>query len=203
MIKNILILTVIALFLMSGCVKEKIIEKPAGCEFPRIMYDGECCLDLDSSGTCDMIEEAIKRAEQIKEEKAKEKIPDQCTEMSKWVTCNDLDISYDKIIQRGLIKIQLQNNRDGILVIKKFKFPELPACNKELSWDRDQTGMLPGESNKYIIECNLLANKDILDTTIEMDINFYERVAGLEPHLPAQYSAEVEQTIKGKIKGST
>lgn len=199
------LILLIALFLVSGCAKEKIAEEPA-CETPRIMYEGECCLDADSSGACDIIEEALKRTEKITEEETAEvkaeKIPDQCVEMSSWVTCEDVDISYDKVLGRGLITLQLMNNREGILVIKKFKFPTMPQCDKELSWDRDLTGMLPGESSKYVIECDALANVDLLDTTIDVDVNYYERVKGLDPGSQPQYMSESEQVIKGIIKGS-
>lgn len=198
------LILLIALFLISGCAKEKIIE-PA-CEPPRIMYEEECCLDADNSGVCDIIEEAMKRTEQIIEEETaevkEEKIPDGCTEMSSWVTCEDIDISYDKVLGRGLIKLQLKNNREGILAIKKFRFLTIPSCDKEISWDRDLTGMLPAGSSKYVIECNALANIDVLDTTVEMDVNYYEKVKGLRPDVEPQYMSEVEQVIKGTIKGS-
>lgn len=201
-----LLLIIITLFLISGCVKE-IKEEVSTCDPPRIMYEGECCLDADDSGVCDMVEEALKRTEQIQEEEEaevkEEKVADQCIDMTSWLTCEDLDISYDKILQRGLIKIQLKNNRGGIVVIKKFKFPTIPSCDKELSWSKDLTGMLPGESSKYVIECNELKNIDLLETTIEMDVNFYEKVKGQDPWLEPQYMSEVEQTIKGTIKGST
>jgi predicted nucleic acid-binding Zn ribbon protein len=35
------------------------------CEPPKIMYQGECCLDVDNSGVCDTVEEALKRTEEI------------------------------------------------------------------------------------------------------------------------------------------
>ena len=204
--KVFIILTILALFLVSGCAREKItILKETPCEPPRIIYGGECCLDVDSSGVCDIVEEALKRAERIKEEEKAdiEKTPDNCLDMSSWVTCEDIDIKYDSILERGLIKIQLMNNRNGIVVIKKFKFSQIPSCNKQLIWDRDQTGMFIGESSKYIIECDALKDVDVIDTIIEMDVNFYEKVQGLDPDIPPQYMAEVEQTIKGRIKGST
>ena len=205
--KIIIVLIILSLFLITGCVKEKLIETPIGCEPPRMMHGADCCLDTDNSGTCDMIEEALKRTGKITEEKkaeeSKVKTPDQCIDMSQWFTCEDLDITYDQLLQRGLIQIQLKNNREGIVVIKEFKFPNLPSCNKELNWNRDLTGMLQAESSKYVIECNSLKNIDILETTIEMGVNFYEEVTGLDPGLAKQYLPEVEQVIKGKIKGST
>ncbi|MBU4502039.1 MAG: hypothetical protein KKA79_05570 [Nanoarchaeota archaeon] len=203
--KKILII-LIALFLISGCAQEQIIEKEE-CLPPRIISDGECCLDADSSGVCDIVEEALKRVEQIEEEEeaviTEEKIPDECIEMSSWVTCQDLEIMYDTILQRGLIKIQLGNNREGILVIKSFKFPSLPECNKELNWNIDTTGLNIDESAKYAIECDALEKKDLLDTEIQMGVNYYEKVKGLDPGLETQYLPQVEQIIKGRIKGST
>jgi len=205
-VRKLFIILLIALFLVSGCVREKIIEKEAECVAPRIMYDGECCLDSDESGVCDIVEEALIRSEAIeaeaKAEAAKIKTPDECVEMSSWVVCEDLDITYDKVIG-GLIKIQLGNNREGILVIKKFKFPEMPSCDKELSWNRDTTGIGIEGSAKYTIECDALAGIDVLETEIQMDVNFYEKVQGLEAHKEVQYMEEVKQTIKGTIKGST
>lgn len=199
-----LIIILIALFLISGCVKEIV---KTGCEPPRIIYQEECCLDADESGVCDIIEEALKRTEQIEEKEeaeiTEEKIMDQCIDMTSWVTCEDIDISYDEIIGRGSIKLQLKNNREGILVIKNFKFSEIPSCDKELTWSRDETGMLPAQSDKYVIECDALRNINVLDTPIEMDVNYYEKVKGVDPWLEPKYMSEVEQTIKGKIKGST
>lgn len=204
--KKLIIITLIALFLISGCVKEAKLKEEPTCESPRIVYNGECCLDADNTGICD-IEEAIKRSEQIKKEEEaeikQEKIPDQCVEMSSWVTCEDIDITYDKVIERGLINLQLKNNREGIIVIKKFRFPKIPSCDKELTWNRDETGIPIAGSSKYVIECNALKTIDILETGIEMDVNYYERVKGLDPWLEEQYMPEVEQVIKGKIKGST
>jgi len=207
-LKKIFLLTIVVLFLVSGCVKEMQLKEPATtCDPPRIMYKGECCLDADNSGVCDVIEEALKRAEQIKEaeeaEVTEEKIADQCIDMSSWFECEDVDIMYDGVLDRGLIKLQLKNNREGIVVIKKFKFSQMPLCDKELSWGRDETGILPGESSKYTIECNALKDIDVLETVVEMDVNFYEKVTGQDPWLEPQYSKEVEQTIKGTIKGST
>lgn len=202
--KKTLIFLIISLFLISGCVE---IEEGPTCDPPRIISDGECCLDADESGVCDIVEEALKRAEQIEEEAeeeiVEEKIADTCVDMSSWVECEDLEIKYDEILDRGLIKIQFKNNRDGIIVIKKFKFPTMPSCDKELTWNRDETGMFPAESSKYTIECNALKNINLLETTIEMDVNFYEKVSGRDPWLEPQYMSEVEQTIKGTIKGST
>lgn len=199
-----LIIILIALFLISGCVKETVKTE---CEPPRIIHQEECCLDADNSGVCDIIEEALKRTEQIEEkeevEVTEEKIMDQCIDMTSWVTCEDIDISYDEILGRGSIKLQLKNNREGILVIKNFKFSEIPSCTKELTWSRDETGMLPAQSDKYVIECDALRNINVLDTKIEMDVNYYERIKGTDPWLEPKYMSEVEQTIKGKIKGST
>ncbi|MDP2908531.1 MAG: hypothetical protein Q8N77_01865 [Nanoarchaeota archaeon] len=199
------LILLIALFLVSGCAKEKIAEEPA-CETPRIMYEGECCLDADNSGICDKDEEASKRAEEITEEETAEvkaeKIPDQCVEMSSWVTCEDIDIAYDKVLGTGKITLQLKNNREGILAIKKFRFPQLPSCNKDLIWSRDETGIPVAGSSKYVIECNSLKDIDILDTKIEMDVNYYERVKGRDPGSQPQYMSEAEQVIRGIIKGS-
>ncbi len=204
--KKTFILLVVALFLISGCATKELIEPEVTCEPPRIMYEKECCLDADSSGVCDIIEEALKRTEVITEEETaeikKEKTPDQCVEMSSWVTCEDVDISYDKILGAGRIKIQLKNNREGILALKSFKFPSMPSCDTELSWSRDTTGIPIAGSSKYVIECNALSSIDLLDTEIEMDINYYERVKGL-PADVTQYLPEVEQTLKGRIRGST
>ncbi len=194
----------LALFLISGCATKEIVEPEIVCESPRMMYEGECCLDADSSGVCDIIEEALKRTEEITEEETaevkEEKIPDECVEMSSWVTCEDIDITYDKVLGTGKIKLQLNNNREGILVIKNFKFPSMPSCDTELSWSKDTTGMQIAESDKYVIECNELSKTDVLDTAIEIDVNYYEKVKGTEAE---QYLPEVEQTIKGKIRGST
>lgn len=202
----ILSLTLLALFLISGCVTEKITEPETVCESPRMMYEGACCLDADSSGVCDVIEEALKRTETIEEEKTavvkEEKIPDECVEMSSWVTCEDIDISYDKLLGTGKIKLQLKNGREGIIAIKKFRFPSMPSCDKELSWNRDTTGIPIEGSDKYVIECNELSKTDVLDTEIEMDVNYYERVKGL-PADVIQYLPEVEQTIRGNLRGST
>lgn len=195
------ILLILALFLISGCATEEKVEK-SGCEPPRIMYEGECCLDIDDSGKCDMIEEALKKTEQVKKVTQIEEVTDKCVEMSSWLTCEDISVTYDKILEQGFIKIQLKNNREGILVIKKFTLPEI-NCEKELSWSRDLTGMLPGQSDKYVIECSSLSNIDVLDTTIEMEVNYYEKIQDLDPSLPTQYMQEVEQIIKGRIKGST
>ncbi len=200
----ILLLMLLALFLISGCATKEMVEPKIVCESPRITYEGECCLDTDNSGVCDIIEEALKRTEEItKEETAEvkeEKTPDECVEMSSWVSCEDIDIAYDKVLGTGKITLQLKNNREGIIAIKKFRFPSMPSCDKELSWNRDTTGMQIAESNKYVIECNALKNVDLLDTTIEMDVNYDERVQGTEAE---QYLPEVEQTLKGKIRGST
>ncbi|MDP2907121.1 MAG: hypothetical protein Q8O03_04230 [Nanoarchaeota archaeon] len=194
----------LALFLISGCATKELVEPETACESPRIIYEGECCLDADNSGVCDIIEEALKRTEVITEEETaevtEEKTPDQCIEMSSWVNCEDIDIAYDKVLETGKIKLQLKNNREGILVIRNFKFPTMPLCDKELSWSKDTTGMQIAESNKYVIECNALRNVDLLDTTIEIDVNYYERVKGTEAE---QYLPEVKQTLKGKIRGST
>lgn len=196
----------LALFLISGCATKEMVEPEIVCESPRMMYEGECCLDADSSGICDIVEEALKRTEEItEEEKAEvkeEKTPDECVEMSSWVTCEDIDITYDKVLGTGKIKLQLKNNREGILVIKNFRFPSMPSCDKGLSWSKDETGIPVEGSSKYVIECNALRNIDVLDTTIEIDVNYYERVKGL-PADVTQYLPEVEQMIKGTIRGST
>lgn len=193
----------IALFLISGCATKEMIEPEVVCEPPRIMSNGGCCLDADNSGVCDKDEVAEERTEEITEEETAEseelKTPDQCVEMSSWVTCEDVDITYDEVIERGTIELQLKNNREGILVIKNFKFPTMPSCNKELSWSRDTTGMQIAESTKYIIECDILSKVNVLDVEIEMDANYYEKVQGTTTE---QYMSEVEQTIKGKILGS-
>ena len=201
--KKVLIL-LLALFLISGCATKELVEPEVVCEPPRITYEGECCLDADNSGVCDIIEEALKRTEEITEEETaevkEEKIPDECVEMSSWVSCEDIDIAYDKVLGTGKITLQLKNNREGILVIKNFKFPLMPSCDKELTWSRDETGIPVEGSDKYVIKCNALKNVDLLDTTIEMDVNYYGRVQGTEAE---QYLPEVEQTLKGKIRGST
>jgi hypothetical protein len=202
-VKKVFILLLV-LFLISGCATKELIEPEVVCEPPRMAYEGECCLDADGSGVCDKDEVAEKRTEGITEEETAEleelKTPDQCVEMSSWVTCEDIDITYDEVIERGAIELQLKNNRGGILVIKNFKFPTMPSCNKELTWSRDTTGMQIAESNKYVIECNALSKIADLDAEIEMDVNYYEKVQGTTAE---QYLPEVEQTIKGKIRGST
>ncbi len=198
------VVLIVALFLISGCATKQIVEPKAACEPPRIISDGECCLDEDGSGVCDIVEEALKRTEKITEEETaevkEEKTTDQCVEMSSWVTCEDIDITYDKVLGIGKIKLQLKNNREGIIAIKNFRFPQLPSCDKELSWSRDETGIPVEGSSKYVIECNELSKIDLLDTAIEMDINYYEKVKGTEAE---QYLSEVEQTLKGIIRGST
>lgn len=75
----------------------------------------------------------------------------------------------------------------------------MPSCNKELSWNRDTTGMKIAESSKYVIECNVLSKVNLLDVEIRMDANYYEKVKGTTAE---QYLPEVEQTIKGRIIGS-
>ena len=43
--------------------EEPTVQQEEICSPPRILYEGKCCLDVDNSGVCDMIEEALERAE--------------------------------------------------------------------------------------------------------------------------------------------
>lgn len=201
-LKKYLILTILALFLISGCGKELMLKEPRedglACEPPRIMYQGECCLDVDNSGVCDMIEEALKRAEEVEVVEEAEEIADTCT-ISQWFECEDIQIKEDNIIG-DYIKITLKASKDGITVIKKFDFPNIP-CTREVSWNRDEDGIKAGESVQHTIHCDF-KGKDYIETPMGLDIIFYEKVAGL-PAQEEKYLQPTEITVKGSIKGST
>ncbi|MBM3200719.1 hypothetical protein FJZ53_07305 [Candidatus Woesearchaeota archaeon] len=198
------IVLLIMIIILSGCAKE---QAPPSCAPPRITYEGECCLDTDNSGVCDIIEEALKRAKTLEGEQQaeikQEKVPDTCLESNSKLSCEDVDISYDPVLQRGLISLQLKNNRDGRMVIKSIKFPGMPLCTKNIDWNSELTGILPGQSEKYVIGCNDLSKIDVLESFVEIDTSFYEKLEGIDADAKQQYMPTgIDQVVKLKIKGS-